>query len=149
MPCGHASMCYACALQTAISLSGLCPLCRTRTVAIVTYEFAREDMADEPEAVATQRDMEEKLRKTERGEEERRGDVGNGNAAADSNKAEQDIGNDKEQSSTTPTANCVTNGDQYAEMTPDSLVWIAKVNGPSGELLDYLSSDDLERIIRH
>ena len=106
-------------------------------------------MADEPEAVATQRDMEEKLRKTERGEEERRGDVGNGNAAADSNKAEQDLGNDKEQSSTSPTANCVTNGDRYAEKTPDSLVWIAKVNGPHGELLDYLSSDDLERIIRH
>ena len=149
MPCGHASMCYACALQTSISLSGLCPLCRTQTIAIVTYEFAHEDMADEPEAVATQRDMEKKLRKTERGEGERRDGAGNGNGAADSNKAEDDIENYKEQSSSSRTVDCATNGAQYTERTPDSFIWIAKVNGPHGELLDYLSSDDLERIIGH
>lgn len=38
LPCGHSGMCYGCALDTAISIHGACPLCRAPSYSIVTVE---------------------------------------------------------------------------------------------------------------
>lgn len=123
VPCGHAAMCYGCALDSAISLSGTCPLCRAKATAIVTYEPLELLQLPKSELLGLQA--------------MRRGAGGAillprahasanaaANGAASGGAAEPTRGDD---------------GDEFA------LCWVARVTGPTGALLNSLTAEDLAR----
>jgi hypothetical protein len=118
VPCGHASMCYGCALDSAISLSGTCPLCRTKATAIVTYEPLELLQLPKAELLGLQA--------------MRRGAGGAillPRASASANGA-----------SANSVAAVTRSGDGDT-----ALCWVARVTGPTGALLNSLTSEDLAR----
>ena len=111
-------MCYGCALDTAISMSGACPLCRTKCAAIVTYDALElvPIPTAELDALCEPSDRRQQKRKANRA------------SAAATAAAEEEGGKEEEE--------------EEAETT---LCWVARVNGPRGELLDSLTPDDIAR----
>jgi len=122
VPCGHASMCYGCALDSAISLSGTCPLCRTRASAIVTYEAL--ELLELPKSELAG------LQATRRGA---------GGAIILPEKGAKD-GSAAELTTTT-----AESGDENEHV----LCWVARVTGPTGALLDSLTAEDIARTEEH
>jgi len=121
VPCGHASMCYGCALDSAISLSGTCPLCRTKASAIVTYEPLELLQLPKSELAG--------LQATRRGA---------GGAIVLPRK-------DESKAATAESTPSTKSGDSSECV----LCWVARVVGPTGALLDSLTVEDLARTEDH
>ena len=168
LPCGHASICYSCSLQSAIALSGACPLCRTRAIAIVTYEFVQEEVEDEHEAVRAQQTVEANLRAKRSAPAAGKGEIkaataADESAAATNEKEREEPAEKKDQSQEEALEDEARDaggggggggvgvgegggGGGGGERSSSAVIWIAKVTGPSGPLLNYLTEDDLSRI---
>ncbi len=169
LPCGHASICYSCSLQSAIALSGACPLCRTRAIAIVTYEFVQEEVEDEHEAVRAQQTVEANLRAKRSAPAAGKGGIkaataADESAAATNEKEREEPAEKKDQSQEEALEDEARDaggggggggvgvgeggggGGGGGERSSSAVIWIAKVTGPSGPLLNYLTEDDLSRI---
>lgn len=121
VPCGHASMCYGCALDSAISLSGTCPLCRTKASAIVTYEPLELLQLPKSELAG--------LQATRRGA---------GGAIVLPPK-------DESKGAAAESTSSTKSGDSSEYV----LCWVARVVGPTGALLNSLTVEDLARTEDH
>ena len=126
-------MCYGCALDTAISMSGACPLCRTKCAAIVTYDALElvPIPTSELNALCDASNRRQQKRQANRA------------AAAVTAAAEEE--EEEEEEEEVEAVKVTAKANVGAAGAATTLCWVARVNGPRGELLDSLTPDDIAR----